>query len=161
MNLLRDQSAALRAHSPLAYLSGMSRGSLRGALQLDLLATVPVRITLLFVVLLLSMTPSWAGSLAPKLDIGLGGQCVDDPKFMRKNHMEMLKHQRDETVRQGIRGGKYSLVECVNCHASKKDNNVLGSNDHFCQGCHAYAEVKIDCFECHSSKRKVVAEAAK
>jgi hypothetical protein len=28
---------------------------------------------------------------------------------------------------------------------------VLGK-DHFCQSCHNYAAVKIDCFECHSSK---------
>jgi len=113
-------------------------------------------------ILMLAAAPVWAGSsIAPKLDIGKGGQCVEDPKFMRKNHMELLKHQRDETMRQGIRGGKYSLAQCVNCHASKKDNSVLGSNEHFCQGCHAYAEVKIDCFECHSSKRKIVAEMNK
>lgn len=94
----------------------------------------------------------------PRLDIGRGGKCVDDPKFMRKNHMDLLKHQRDETVQQGIRGGKYSLAVCVDCHASKKNNSVLGSNENFCQGCHAYVKVKIDCFECHASKRKVVAE---
>ena len=97
----------------------------------------------------------------PKFDIGLGGHCVDNPKYMRQNHMNMLKHQRDETVRQGIRGGKYSLSECVNCHASKSNNNVLGSSEHFCQGCHEYAAVKIDCFECHSSKRKIMAGLGK
>jgi len=97
----------------------------------------------------------------PKLDIGKGGQCVEDPKFMRKNHMKLIVHQRDETMRQGIRGGKYSLAECVNCHSSKVDNSVLGSSEHFCQECHEYAAVKIDCFECHSSKRKVIAEASK
>lgn len=39
-NLLRSRSASLRARSILAYLYGMSRRSLRGALQLDLLATI-------------------------------------------------------------------------------------------------------------------------
>lgn len=39
-NLLRGQSAVLHAHSHLAYLHGMSRRSLRGALHIDLLATV-------------------------------------------------------------------------------------------------------------------------
>jgi hypothetical protein len=123
----------------------------------------------ILLILLLLATPVWAtetpvwaeGSIGPKLDIGLGGKCVDDPKFMRKNHMRMLKHQRDETVRQGIRGGRYSLAACVNCHASKKDGNVLGDSGHFCQGCHEYAAVHIDCFECHSSKRKLVAEVGK
>jgi len=37
---LRDQSAALRARSLLAYQNGMSRPSLRGALHLGLLSTV-------------------------------------------------------------------------------------------------------------------------
>ena len=116
----------------------------------------------ILLILLLVTTPVLAtGSIGPKLDIGRGGQCVDDPKFMRVNHMRMLKHQRDETVREGIRGGRYSLAVCVNCHASKKDDSVLGDSEHFCQGCHEYTAVHIDCFECHSSKRKVVAEVGK
>lgn len=85
------------------------------------------------------------------LDIGQGGHCVDDPQYMRLNHMKLLLQQRDETVRQGIRGGKYSLARCVNCHASKVNHSVLGTNRNFCQGCHVYASVKMDCFECHSS----------
>lgn len=97
----------------------------------------------------------------PKLDIGKGGQCVEDPKLMRRIHMDLIKHQRTETMRKGIRGGKYSLAECVECHASTKTNSVLGSNEAFCQGCHAYAAVKLDCFECHSNKRKMPLEANK
>ena len=96
-----------------------------------------------------------------RLDIGMGGKCVDDPKEMRKTHMNHLKHQRDETMRKGIRGEKHSIVDCVECHASKKTNNVLGSEEAFCQGCHTYTAVKLDCFECHTSKRKVTAEASK
>ena len=112
-------------------------------------------------ILLLAVTPAWASDdIGPKLDIGKGGHCVDDPKFMRINHMVMLLRQRDETMRLGIRGGKYSLAACVECHASKKNNSVLGSSENFCQGCHEYAKVRIDCFECHSSKRKVITEAA-
>ena len=102
--------------------------------------------------LLTTAAASAADGIVPKLDAARGGQCVEDSKFMRSNHMNLIKHQRDETMRKGIRGGKYSLAECVNCHASKSNNSVLGSNQHFCQGCHVYAAVKIDCFECHSSK---------
>jgi len=100
------------------------------------------------------------GQLQPKLDIGKGGQCVEDPKFMRLNHMRLIIHQRDETVRRGIRGSKYSLAGCIDCHASTKNNSVLGSNENFCQGCHAYAAIRIDCFECHSSKRKIAPASA-
>ena len=99
----------------------------------------------------------------PQLDIGKGGdvKCVEEPKEMRKIHMNLLKHQRDETMHKGIRGQKHSLADCVECHASKETNNVLGSDKAFCQGCHTYAAVKLDCFECHTSKRKVTAEASK
>jgi len=101
------------------------------------------------------------GYRMPKLDYGKGGKCVAEPQWMRKNHMHVLLHQRDETVHKGIRGGKYSLADCVDCHASSKNNSVLGSNENFCQGCHAYAGVKIDCFECHSNKRREIAEVGK
>jgi len=115
----------------------------------------------ILLILLLAVAPAWAAdSLAPKLDIGKGGQCVDDPKFMRTNHMKLIVHQRDETMRKGIRGGKYSLANCVECHASKVNHSVLGSNQNFCQGCHAYAAVKIDCFECHSSKPREFRKAS-
>ncbi len=97
----------------------------------------------------------------PHLDVGKGGQCVEDPKLMRKIQMNLLKHQRDETMHKGIRGQKHSLADCVECHASTKTNSVLGSNEAFCQGCHTYAAVKLDCFECHTSKRKVTAGASK
>lgn len=97
----------------------------------------------------------------PHLDVGKGGQCVEDPKLMRKIHMDLLKHQRDETMHKGIRGQKHSLADCVECHASTRTNSVLGSNEAFCQGCHTYAAVKLDCFECHTSKRKVTAGVSK
>ncbi len=90
----------------------------------------------------------------PKLDVGKGGQCVKDPQWMRKNHMHVLLHQRDETVHKGIRDGEFSLKNCIECHASLRDNSVIGRADSFCEGCHRYEAVKLDCFECHSSKRK-------
>jgi cytochrome c553 len=121
----------------------------------------PITMRYLLLILLLTLMPAWASdAIGPKLDIGLGGKCVDDPKLMRTNHMEFLMHQRDDTMLRGIRGGKYSLTACVECHASKKNNSVLGSSENFCQGCHEYARVKIDCFECHSSKRKNIVETA-
>ncbi len=132
MNLLRDRSAALRVR--IAAFVRASSVPLAALLALSL------------------ASPVQAADIAPKLDIGKGGQCVEDPKFMRSNHMKLIIHQRNETVRRGIRGSKYDLTNCVECHASSKNHSVLGSNENFCQGCHAYAAVKIDCFECHSSK---------
>jgi len=117
--------------------------------------------TILFSLLIASVAYAADKPQALHLDVGKGGQCVEDPKLMRKTHMNLLKHQRDETMRKGIRGQKHSLAECVECHASTKTDSVLGTNEAFCQGCHTYAAVKLDCFECHTSKRKVKAEVSK
>ena len=80
-----------------------------------------------------------------------GTQCVAPPQEMRRSHMEMLQHQRDKTMRQGIRTKKHSLNECIACHAGQKTGTVLGK-DGFCQGCHEYAAVKLDCWDCHQPK---------
>ena len=109
---------------------------------------------LVSLLLTLCVSLAWASEAAsPKLDIGKGGQCVEDTQWMRKNHMHLLKHQRDLTMHEGIRTKKYSLKECVQCHASKTTGSVLGEKG-FCQSCHAYASVKIDCFSCHEPKPK-------
>lgn len=83
-----------------------------------------------------------------------GEQCVEDTDFMRKNHMDILNHQRDDTMRRGIRTKKHSLKECFTCHVVKgADNKPVTVKDpkHFCRECHDYAAVKVDCFQCHTS----------
>jgi hypothetical protein len=91
----------------------------------------------------------------PQLDAARGGQCVLPPEQMRRQHMDLLKHQRKVTVHEGVRGGPggaASLVGCIDCHASRSNDSVLGSSQNFCQGCHSYAAVKLDCFECHNPR---------
>jgi hypothetical protein len=95
----------------------------------------------------------------PVIEPGAGDKCVEDTDFMRRNHMTLLKHQRDETVHNGIRTKQYSLNGCIECHASRKTGRVIGSDQNFCQGCHSYAAVRLDCFECHASKSKSAAAA--
>jgi hypothetical protein len=99
------------------------------------------------------MGPETAGRVPkPIIERGQGDRCVEDTDFMRRNHMKLLKHQRDETVHNGIRSKRYSLNGCIECHASRKTGSVIGSDQNFCQGCHSYAAVALDCFECHASK---------
>lgn len=81
-----------------------------------------------------------------------GEKCVEDPATMRRIHMELVKHQRDATVRDGVRTTRYSLAGCVNCHANKDTGRVTGRPDAFCEGCHRYAAVTLDCFECHTDR---------
>ena len=79
---------------------------------------------------------------------------------MRRNHMKLILHQRDETMHRGIRTQKYSLKNCVDCHADPKTNSVLGK-DGFCESCHVYASVSIDCFTCHTSAPEKNGQAPK
>ena len=98
----------------------------------------------------------------PVIERGTGEKCVEDTAFMRRNHMTLLKHQRDQTVHDGIRTKQYSLNGCIECHASRKTGSVgsvIGSDQNFCQACHSYAAVQLDCFECHASKPKPTASA--
>lgn len=120
------------------------------------------RLLALGAVVLTAGALAWAGSDdqakasgAPKPVIEKavkGEQCVESNDFMRRNHMKVLLHQRDETVLEGIRTKKYSLKECIECHASEKTGSVAASKDDFCVSCHSYTSVKIDCFDCHSTK---------
>ena len=100
---------------------------------------------------LMLATPVLAEAPKPVIKIENPGQCIAPAEEMRRNHMEMLKHQRDRTLRQGIRGEKASLNGCIDCHASKTTGSVLGK-DGFCQECHSYAAVKLDCWDCHQPK---------
>jgi cytochrome c553 len=93
-----------------------------------------------------------AGVDLPKLEKGKGEKCVEDTQFMRRNHMDLLKHQRNETMRKGIRTTKHSLKQCVECHASEQTGSVAASKQDFCVACHSYASVKLDCWDCHATK---------
>lgn len=92
-----------------------------------------------------------AAATQPSIEAARGGTCVEDPAVMRRKHMDYLKHQRDDTVHGGVRGAKYSLKTCIDCHASKQTNSVTAAPGNFCVSCHSFAAVKIDCFECHAS----------
>lgn len=100
------------------------------------------------------------GPVIPK---GKGDQCVADTALMRTDHMDLLNHQRDETVIDGIRGNPFSLVDCVNCHAQTTADGTpvrIDAEGQFCQSCHAYAAVKIDCFTCHAALPETESESA-
>lgn len=97
-----------------------------------------------------------AGALAgidkPILEKASRGPCIAPPEVMRREHPDMLMHQRTITVHEGMRNARVSLEKCVECHASKATGSVAASPQDFCESCHAYAGVKIDCFECHASR---------
>jgi cytochrome c553 len=89
---------------------------------------------------------------APRYTVDSSTRCVAPPEVMRRTHMDMLKHRRDRTVHQGVRGGDEALTRCLECHASKTTGAAIGAPDAFCQSCHQYVGVRLDCFDCHQGK---------
>jgi len=88
-------------------------------------------------------------------------KCVEPTEIMRREHMNFLLHQRDDTVVDGIRTKKYSFTGCIDCHARPSDDgNIIRFDDpeYFCTACHQYTAVKIDCFECHSDQPSAAAK---
>lgn len=87
------------------------------------------------------------GSKAAGLDT-----CVAPTAVMRRNHMDYLKHDRDATVHKGIRDTRFSLAECVDCHAGKDSSGAyqpVNAEGQFCASCHSYVAVSLTCFQCH------------
>jgi [DsrC]-trisulfide reductase subunit J len=97
----------------------------------------------------------------PAIVIESREHCVAPPEQIRREHPDMLRHQRNLTVHLGERGMKFSLNHCIACHADRRTGSVIGSDHAFCQGCHSYAAVHIDCFDCHQpSVRRSASELA-
>jgi hypothetical protein len=103
----------------------------------------------------LASAPALAGDIGPVIPKASGAPHPEGNTFMRVNHMKLMVHDRDETMRLGDREIAYSLKDCVDCHAVAGDDGQpvsYESDKHFCRTCHDYVAVKVDCFECHNSK---------
>ena len=135
---------------------------------------------------------AWADARTPQPTIAIaraGTHCLAAPDVMRREHPDMLKHQRTLTVREGKRGMPASLNACIACHATgtsavgspagtaepradgagdehssaeptSAQTKTAGPGAHFCESCHAYAAVKLDCFECHAKTPRAMAQQA-
>ena len=90
----------------------------------------------------------------PTIAKGKGDECVEPLDVIRRDHMDLLNHQRDSTVHEGVRTKRHSLKNCIECHASKDDEGQwvpVNAPDQFCDSCHSYAAVSMDCFQCHAT----------
>lgn len=97
----------------------------------------------------------------PKLQKAKGETCVEDPKWMRANHMQVLNDWRNEVVRYNNRlyvsalngkGYEMSLQKtCMECHTSKVE---------FCDACHNANSVNPYCWDCHVPPVEPAAENA-
>ncbi|MBF0296474.1 MAG: hypothetical protein HQL96_14895 [Magnetococcales bacterium] len=95
---------------------------------------------LLLMLAVLVLLPQGGWAEPPRPEKAVRGPCVRDPEWMRRNHMDFLKHKREETVREGKFVKSESFLACADCHTSR---------ERFCDRCHAYVAVAPNCFECH------------
>lgn len=86
----------------------------------------------------------------PAIAKAKGDRCVKDDAYMIRHHPDMLKHQRDDTLKRGIRVGEFSLKRCMECHSDNAADAKAVKTD--CDSCHAFAAVKLDCWDCHAKK---------
>lgn len=117
---------------------------------------------LLSLLLGLAAAPVLAGDLGPVIPKASGKPHPEGNEFWRINHMLLMKHDRDQTVRFGDREVQASLAECVDCHAVNGADGApvsVADERHFCRTCHDYVAVKVDCFQCHNSKPEVLNQA--
>ena len=95
------------------------------------------------------------GSLLPEVPAAKGDHCVEPTEIMRRRHMEFILHQRDLTVHEGIRTEKHRFVNCINCHVQARADGTYPRHtdaDHFCESCHRFSSVNMDCFQCHADR---------
>ena len=108
---------------------------------------------ILFLFVALITFPFWNGGVpqkpTPKV-IQTDVQCVESAEWMRANHMKLLDDWRHSVVREQDREytstatgkvfNKSLSNTCLDCHSNKTE---------FCDSCHTYASVKLNCFGCH------------
>lgn len=110
----------------------------------------------LIILFAVAAAPLWLGitgkgfeDIRKELAKPKGDHCIEDVKWMRANHMELLNKFREMAIREGIRyyesqtyGVLYnaSLNECFKCHEYKD----------FCERCHKYCGVTVYCWTCHT-----------
>lgn len=121
----------------------------------------PVILAGLVLLMALLTAPFWHGLMArtggasPRIPAAEGRHCVRPAAWMRRYHMKLLMQVRYEAVHEGIRNRQESLRGCMSCHVSKMADGrypSVTSRKFFCNACHEYVGVRIDCFSCHSNR---------
>jgi hypothetical protein len=100
-----------------------------------------------------SADPNWRQNGTSRAAVE-GGQCVRPTDWMRRNHMDLIKHDRTVTVHQGVRTVDGSLSACVACHANQDPQGghlPVDAPGQFCASCHEFTGTTLDCFSCHAT----------
>jgi hypothetical protein len=113
-----------------------------------------MRLLLAFLAVIALAGGAAGGGLGPAVPAATGDPHPEGAEYWRLHHMDMLQHDRDLVLRDGMRDVQASIGTCFDCHAVKDEagNDVTAEDPrHFCRVCHDYAAVEVDCFMCHRS----------
>jgi hypothetical protein len=138
---------------PIGYIQKSTGKKREGVNRMKQLLMYIVLAVVTATVSMLANAEGWTPK--PTIVKGKGEECVEPTEVMRKRHFEFILHQRDETMHRGIRTEKYSLTGCIDCHAKRGEDGEflpINAKGQFCQSCHSYAAVSMDCFQCHATK---------
>lgn len=116
--------------------------------------------------------PFWRGAAARGADFRSppnpeGLRCIEPKADIRAGHMRLLVHWRDEAVREDNRvytasdGRQWekSLVKtCLGCHGPTDAHGKSTTAATACDECHAYVNVKPDCWNCHCATAPLARE---
>ncbi|HEY3364179.1 MAG TPA: sulfate reduction electron transfer complex DsrMKJOP subunit DsrJ [Symbiobacteriaceae bacterium] len=106
---------------------------------------------------------------APALDLStaqaqaLKKSCVEPTPWMRANHPVLLNQWRNQAVRGGNRvytatdGQQYPISlqnTCLKCHTGGPNGGQNGRQQQFCDTCHGYTAVQLDCWGCHVQSKE-------
>lgn len=91
----------------------------------------------------------------PVLPKAQGETCVEPVETMRALHGAILAATNGSSSTSSL--PKHELSECVACHAQRDKAGAyipVDAPGQFCQSCHSYSAVSINCFSCHASTPK-------
>lgn len=114
--------------------------------------------------LVMATLPVWRGAAARESGFQSppnphGERCIEPKPVMRAGHMRLLMRWRDEVVREDRRlyiasdgrPWEKSLVKtCLACHGPADARGKSTTAATACNECHAYVNVKLDCWNCHA-----------
>jgi hypothetical protein len=78
-------------------------------------------------------------------------KCVESKEWMIANHPKLLSEWRNSVVRQGMTRQYTSKTYGTKCEMSLTKTCIQchGSAQEFCDKCHSYVNVSLNCWGCH------------
>ncbi len=117
------------------------------------------RLLLFALLLIVAPTVAFATDVAaggwtprPVFPKGQGDHCVEPTEVMRRLHGEIVRPPDGTPSSRGL--PHHDLAGCVACHAQRDKNGAyipVNAKGQFCESCHRFSAVSINCFSCHAS----------